>query len=110
MVVSFERWRSGTEKRDRVFEFGADDGHVAAVVARRFFLLVAGFLFFIDDDEAEIFERREDGGARADNDAGFAVANAPPFASALNVAERRVKNGDAFKARAKPGAALTTDP
>ena len=109
-MVGFERRRRGAEKRDRVFEFGADDGDVAAVVARRFFLLVAGFLFFIDDDEAEIFERRENGGARADDDAGFAVADAPPFAGALYVAERGVKNGDAFEARAEPGAALTTNP
>ena len=93
-----------------VFHFCADDRDVAAVVARSFFLLVAGFLFFIDDDEAEIFERREYGGAGADDDAGFAVADAPPFAGALDVAERGVQNGDAFEARAEPGAALATDP
>ena len=110
MMVGFERRRSRTEKRDRVFEFGADDGDVASVVARRFFLLIAGFLLFIDDDEAEIFEWRKDGGARADDDAGFAVADAPPFASALNVAERGVQNSDSFEARAEPGTALATHP
>ena len=51
------------------------------MVARRFFLLIAGFLLFIDDDEAEILEWRKDGRARADDDARFAVADAPPFAS-----------------------------
>src|SRR5207245_6567591 len=39
-VVGFERRRSGAEKRDGVFEFGADDGGVAAVILGRFFLLV----------------------------------------------------------------------
>src|SRR5580704_6108874 len=80
------------------------------MVARRFFLFVAGLLLFVDDDEAEIFERREDGGARADDDASLAVADAPPFAGALDVAERGMKNGDAFEASAEPGAALTTYP
>ena len=110
VVIGFQRWRGRAEKRDGVFQFGAHDGDVAAVVARRFFLLVAVFLLFVDDDQAEIFERREDRGARADDDAGFAVAHAPPFAGALDVAERGVQNGDAFEARAKPGAALTANP
>ncbi len=55
-------------------------------------------------------ERREDGGARADDHASFTVADTPPFARALDVAERGVKDGDTFEARAEPGAALTTDP
>jgi hypothetical protein len=49
-------------------------------------LLVAALLLFVDDDQANIFEGRENCGAGADDDAGFAVSNAPPFAGALDVA------------------------
>ena len=94
VVVGFKRRRGRAEQRDRAFEARAVDGGVAPVVARRFFLLVAGFLLFVDDDEAEIFERRENRGARAHNDARLAVANAPPFAGAFDIREAAVQNGD----------------
>src|SRR5262249_44450281 len=54
--------------------------------------------------------RREDGGARADDHARRAVANPPPFAGPFDVAERGVKDGDAFKLRTEPGAALPANP
>src|SRR4029453_12321754 len=102
--------RGGTEKSDGIFQFGADNGDVAAVVARGFFLLVAGFLLFVDDDESQIFDGRENRGACANDDAGFAITNAPPFASALDIAESGVKNGDAFEMSAEPGAAPPANP
>jgi len=61
-----------------------------------FLLLVAGFPALVHDDEAEIFERREDGGARADHYARFAVAGAPPFAGAFAIGQGAVQNGDLF--------------
>ena len=55
------------------------------MVARRLFLLVAGLLLLVDDNQADIFDRSENRGTRADDDAGLAVANTPPFASAFYV-------------------------
>src|ERR1043166_7829425 len=101
---------SRAEKRERVFHFGADDGDVAAVVARRLFLLVAGFLLFVHDDETEIFDGRENRRTCSDNDAGFTVADAPPFACTFDVAESGVQDGYAFEARSKPGTALAANP
>src|SRR5262245_6787284 len=92
VMISFQGWCGGAEQSDRSFELGADDGDVAAVVARRFFLLVAGLLLFVDDNEAKIFDGRKNGGTRADNDARFAVAHAPPFAGACDIAERGVQD------------------
>ena len=96
VVVGLERRRGGAEQRNRAFEARAIDGGVAAVVARRFFLLVARLLLFVDDDQAEIFERRENRRARADHDARFAVAHAPPFARALDIRQAAVQHRDAF--------------
>ena len=45
-----------------------------------------------------------------EDDAGFAVSNAPPFAGPLDVAQGRVKDRDALESRAKPGTALAADP
>jgi hypothetical protein len=80
------------------------------VIARGFFLLVAAFLFFVDDEQAEIFHGGEDGGAGANDDAGFAIAHAPPFAGAFDVAESGMEDGDAFEACAEPGATEAADP
>ena len=85
VVIGFERRRGRAEQHGRAFEARAIDGDVAAVVARRFFLLVAGFLFLVHDDQAEIFERRENGRARADDHLRFASPDAPPFARALDI-------------------------
>src|ERR1700733_6815803 len=90
VVVGLKRRRRGAEEHGGVFKAPAINGGVAAVVARRFLLLVGGFLLLIDDDEAEIFERGEDGRARADDDAGFAAADAPPFASAFDIRQAAV--------------------
>ena len=76
VVIGFERRRGGAEQGDGAFQARAIDGGVAAVVARSFFLLVAGFLFFIHDDQAEIFQGRENGGARADDYAGLRCGHA----------------------------------
>ena len=73
---------------------GAQHGDIAAVVARDVFLLVGVLVLLIDEDEAEVRQRREDGGARADDDAGDALADAVPFVEALALGEVRVQHGD----------------
>ena len=60
-------------------EFRPDDGDIASVITRRFLLFVGGLVFFIDHDEAEIFERRENRAAGADDDAGAAGMELVPF-------------------------------
>ena len=96
VVIGFKRRRRRAEQRHRAFQARAIDRRVAPVVARHFFLLVAGLLLFIDDDQAEIFERRENGRARAHHDAHLAVAHAPPFAGALDIGQAAVQYRDAF--------------
>ena len=104
VVVRLQRRRGGAEQRDGSFEARTIDGSVAPVVARRFLLLVARFLLLVDDDQAEIFERRENGGARADHDAGVSVAHAPPFAGALTIRQSRCAVRRRFRRSARaPG-------
>src|SRR5580658_2975467 len=107
VVIGFERRCGGAQQRYGSFEARAIYGGVAAVVARSFFLFVAGLLFFIHDDQAEIFERRENGRARADYYARFAVADAPPFAGAFAIGQRAVQDCDLF---AEAGADQAANP
>ena len=51
-------------------------------------------MLFVDDDEAEVFDGREDGGAGADDDAGFAVSNTVPLLGALLGGEGGVEQSD----------------
>ena len=110
VVVGFKGRCGRAEEGEGAFALGADDGHIAAVITGRFFLLVAIFLLFVDDDKAKIHERRKNSGASADDDAGFTVADAPPFAGTFDVAQRRMEYGDTFVPGAKPRAALAADP
>src|SRR5205823_6260683 len=75
MMKRFERGCRRAKESQRIFNLGAHDGDVAAVVARCLFLLVTGLLLFIDNDEAKIFNWGENRRARTDYDAGFAVSN-----------------------------------
>jgi hypothetical protein len=79
----------------------ADDGHVAGVVAGGFLLLVGVLVFLVDDDEAERFDRGEDGGAGADDDAGAALADLVPFVMAFAGREVAVQDGDERAQRAR---------
>ncbi len=110
VVIGLQRGSGGTEEGYGVFEFGSNGGDVASMIARSFLLLVTVLLLLIDNDEAEFFERSEDGRARADNDASLPVADAPPFASALDIVEGGVEHSYAFELSAKPGAALAANP
>ena len=51
-------------------------------------------MLLIDDDQAQILHRREDAGARADDHARRARADAPPLLGALRVVKRRMQNRD----------------
>ena len=79
VVITFERRRGRAEHDHGVFHLAAHDGHVAGVVARRFLLLVSVLVLLVHDDEPERFDRRENRRARADDDAGTALADLVPF-------------------------------
>ncbi len=64
------------------------------MVARSLVLLVRGVVLLVYQDESEVDHRREDGGARADDDAGFAAANAVPLLCALVGSETGVQQRD----------------
>jgi len=72
----------------------AFNGDVAGVVAGGGVLFVRGFVFFVDNDHAEVGQRREDGGAGADDDAGAALADFLPFVVAFAGGEVAVEDGD----------------
>src|SRR5882757_9401884 len=110
VMIRFEGRGGRAQQRGGIFHFCAHDGDVAAVVTGSFFLLVTALLLFIDDDEAEIFERRENCGTRADYYTRFAIAYTPPFTCAFDIAQRGVQHGNTFKSCAEPSAALTADP
>src|SRR6516164_1220147 len=110
VMVGLERRCGRPEERQGIFELCAHDGYIAAVVARRFFLLVAGFLLFVDDHESEIVERSENRRTSAHHYARPAIAHAPPFLGALDVAQSGMKHRDTFESGAKPGAALAANP
>jgi len=71
-----------------------DDSEVPGVVFGWVFLFVGGLVFLVDDDEAGVFDGGEDGGSGADDDAGFASADAVPFVESFALGEVGVKNGD----------------
>ena len=52
-------------------------------------------MLLVDDDQAEVAERREDGGPRADADAGRAGAQPPPLVEALALGEAGMEDGHA---------------
>jgi len=47
---------------------GDEASEAESGIARGIFLIVGGFVGFVDDDEAEVVNRGEEGGTRADDD------------------------------------------
>ena len=94
VVEALERRRGGAEHDHRAFHLAAHHGDVARVIARRFLLLVGMLVLFIHDDEAERIDGREDGRARADDDARAALADLVPFVVAFAGGEMAVQHGD----------------
>ena len=61
----------GGAEEEGDFEGAGDEGGEAeGGVFGGVFLVVGGFVSFVNDDETEVFERGEEGGAGADDDAG----------------------------------------
>ena len=94
VVEALHRRRRGAEHDHGVVHLPAHDGDIARVVARGFLLFVGMLVLFIHDDEAERLDGREDGRARADDDARAALPNLVPLVVALAGAEVRVQHGD----------------
>src|SRR5581483_5629210 len=92
--IRFQGRSGGAEHDDRIGHLGAHDGDIAGMIARHFLLLVGGVLLLVDDDEREVTDGRENGGARADHDAGFPLANAVPLLGALSVGESGMEDSN----------------
>ena len=99
VVIALHRRRRRSEDDERARPLTADDGDVAAVVARALVLLVRGVVLLVDDNQADLFERREDGRPRADDDVDVAAADALPLIVTLAVGEAAVLDGDALAER-----------
>ena len=85
VAVGFEGGGRGAEEDGAALQGAAHDGDVAGVVVGGLVLLVGGLVFFVDDEEAEGADRREEGRAGAERDAGFAGRDALPFVVAFAV-------------------------
>ncbi len=72
------------------------------MIPGRFLLFVGCLVFLIDHDEAEIFQRRENGAARADHDACAAGMNFVPFIVPLAFGQMTVQHGDRVLHIGKP--------
>ena len=72
------------------------DRHIPAVVPGRLVLLVRPVLLLVDDDEPELLERREHGGARADDDVHVTAADEMPLIVPFAFGEATVLNRDAI--------------
>ena len=75
---------------------GPPAGDRAGVVAGVSLLLVGGVVLLVDHDQAELAQRREDGRAGTDADAGLAASQSPPLVVALARGESRVQDGEAI--------------
>src|SRR5438876_7562029 len=64
------------------------------MIARSFLLLVGMLVFLVHNDEAERIDRREDRRARADDDAGTALADLVPLVMPLAGGKMAVQDGD----------------
>ncbi len=95
VLQRLERRRRGAEHHRSTGALRAQDGEVARRIAEAaFVLLERGVVFLVDDDEAEIRDRREHRGARAEHDARLAGHALPPGGETLGVGERGVQHGD----------------
>src|SRR5712692_11235696 len=62
------------------------------MITRSLFLLVSCLVFFIDNDEAEIFEWREHGAARTDDNSGPTRVDLVPFIVTLAFGQMAVQD------------------
>ena len=92
VVITLERRRRRPQNNNALLDLGPHDRDVARVIARRFLLFVSGFVFFIDNDQSKIFQRRENGTAGADDNAGVAGMDFVPFIVAFAFREMTMQN------------------
>ena len=59
-------------------------------------------MFLVDHDEPEVFERRKDGTARADDDARAGSGDPMPFVMSFAVAQMAVQHGNLVLDRREP--------
>ena len=83
VVVTLHRGRRRPQHHRRPLDLAAHNGHVPRVIARRLFLLVGVLVLFVHDDQPQRIDRRENGRAGADDDAGASLADFMPFIVAL---------------------------
>ena len=79
---------------DRALERGALGRDRARVVARVGLLLVGRVVLLVDADQAEVRHRREDRGARADDDRRLAGDDPLPLVAALRLGQAGVEHRD----------------
>ena len=101
--VAFERGRCRAEQHDAFLELCPNDGDIASVVARRLLLFIGSLVFFIDHDQSEIYERRENGAAGADDDARPARMHLVPFIVPLAFRQMAVQDGAPCPAARRSG-------
>ncbi len=88
-----------------------DDREITGVVAHAFVLLVRVVVLLVDDDQAELAERREQGGARADRHRRLPGPDPPPLREALGPGEAGVQDRDVVaEARAEAADELRREP
>lgn len=76
----------GRAKHNRAaLESAAHDREIAGMILGNIFLFVGGLVFLIDDDKAKVTYRSKDGGAGADDDAGFSIPDSVPFIEAFSL-------------------------
>src|SRR5581483_5318409 len=91
-LVALRRRRRRGEDDDRSAEPRANHGEVPRVVPETLLLLVSRLVLLVDDYEPERAHRREDGRARADDDARLAPDDARPLRPALAWTEAAVED------------------
>ena len=89
-----ERRRRGAQHERAARRARAPRGERARVVAEAFLVLVGAVVLLVEHDHAQVVERREEGGARADRDRRRAEAQALPLRDALGGAEPAVQDGE----------------
>ena len=98
----FQRRRRRAEHDRNAEPLRAHDRQVARGVAEAFLLLERAVVLLVDDDQARPRERAEHSGARADDDAGAALAGTAPRRQPFAVAQVRVQHRQRrVEARAK---------
>ena len=89
-----QRRRGRTEDDGGAGQLGAHHSDIASVIAGQLRLLVGSVMLLVDDNQREVGDGRKDSGASADDDVGFAAADAMPLRGAFRGAERGVQECD----------------